>query len=85
MNMNDIADYSTALGRVEVIALDELWGSLGKIDVIKIDLEGIEPDGLRGSVELISKEDLIFCIGQHENDLVCESNETGCLGWIAIN
>jgi FkbM family methyltransferase len=78
--MTDV--ISNSIVDVEVTTLDQLSASFGKIDVIKIDVEGMELDVLLGSAEVIAKDHPIVCLEQHESEFAEEFNETAALDYL---
>ena len=43
-------------GNIEMKTLDEICSSLGKIDLLKIDVEGYELEVLRGALRHLKKQ-----------------------------
>ena len=67
---------------MDVFALDDLSRKLGKVDVMKIDVEGMEMDVLMGARKLISKDRPVICLEQHPSEFSGEFNETESLDWL---
>ena len=67
---------------INVVPLDEISDSVGKIDVMKIDVEGMEMDVLAGAENLIAKDHPIICLEQHSGDFSDGFSETEALDWL---
>lgn len=67
---------------VSVIAFDDLSASVGNIDVMKIDVEGMELDVLIGAKNIIAKDHPIICLEQHKTEFSDRWNETQALDWL---
>lgn len=60
---------------VKVKRLDDLKGGFGRVSFMKIDVEGFEPNVLRGGLELIASEQPIIVLEQAESCFVDGSTE----------
>ena len=67
---------------IDIQPLDTLSKKFGKIDVIKIDVEGMEMDVLLGSKNLIKKHHPIICLEQHSSEFTNERTETEAVDWL---
>jgi FkbM family methyltransferase len=74
--------FSNSVVDIQVTTLDDLSTLLGKIDAIKIDVEGMELDVLLGAAKVISKDHPIICFEQHESEFVSEFNETASIDYL---
>lgn len=77
--MNVASDSSV---EVHIATLDELATSIGRVDVIKIDVEGMELDVLVGAKKVISENLPVVCLEQHDGDFMDEFNETAALDFL---
>ncbi|GLZ41869.1 FkbM family methyltransferase [Actinokineospora sp. NBRC 105648] len=53
-----VPQVETGAVRCEVVPLDELWAARGRprVDAIKVDVEGAEPDVLRGATAILRRD-----------------------------
>ncbi len=77
--MNVVSD---SIVDIEISTLDSMVNLLGKVDVIKIDVEGMELDVLLGATEIISKNHPIICLEQDISEFKNEFNETASLDFL---
>lgn len=56
--------------------------SIGDIKAIKIDVEGMEADVLRGAEKIISSNKPIICFEQHKSEFTNNFRETECIDWL---
>jgi FkbM family methyltransferase len=67
---------------IKIVPLDEMRDVIGRIDVIKIDVEGMEIDVLRGSEKTISASNPVICLEQHRSEFIDKFRETECIDWL---
>ena len=67
---------------IEIVPLDEMLDIIGRIDAIKIDVEGMEIDVLRGSEKTISASKPVICLEQHKSEFIDKFRETECIDWL---
>ena len=61
-------------GRVASVTLDELRGELHAPRVIvKLDVEGAEPQAIEGAKEMIARDDALFLFEDHGKDPTCSA------------
>ena len=73
---------SNSVVDIEINTLDGMSTSLGKIDVMKIDVEGMEFDVLQGAVETIFKDHPVICLEQDASQFTNDFNETAALDFL---
>jgi FkbM family methyltransferase len=62
--------------------LDDLFDDLSNIELIKIDVEGMEYPALKGAEKVIEKFHPVICLEQDEVEFRSEYNETQSLDWL---
>lgn len=62
--------------------LDDLFDDLSNVELIKIDVEGMEYSALKGAEKVISKFHPVICLEQHEAEFHSKHNETEALDWL---
>ena len=62
--------------------LDELIESFRAVSLIKIDVEGMESEALKGAELTISKFHPVICLEQHESEFSDSFKETESLDWL---
>ena len=67
---------------IEIKPLDNDFDSLKKVMLLKIDVEGMEIDVLRGAEKTITKFYPLVCFEQHETDFLNCFNETEVIDWL---
>jgi len=67
---------------IEVKPLDELPDLPERVALIKIDVEGMEIDALKGAEQTIKRCYPIICFEQHERDFVEPFQETEVVDWL---
>jgi len=67
---------------IEIKPLDNDFDSLKKVMLLKIDVEGMEIDVLRGAEKIITKFYPLVCFEQHETDFLNCFNETEVIDWL---
>ena len=67
---------------IEIKPLDNDFDSLKKVMLLKIDVEGMEIDVLRGAEKIITKFYPLICFEQHKTDFLNCFNETEVIDWL---
>lgn len=67
---------------IEVKPLDNDFDSLKKVMLLKIDVEGMEIDVLRGAEKIITKFYPLICFEQHKTDFLKNFHETEVIDWL---
>tara|TARA_B100001029_G_C15004161_1_gene419998 strand:+ start:202 stop:1095 length:894 start_codon:yes stop_codon:yes gene_type:complete len=67
---------------IEIKPLDNDFESLKKVMLLKIDVEGMEIDVLRGAEKIITKFYPLICFEQHKTDFLNCFNETEVIDWL---
>ena len=67
---------------IEIKPLDEFLDKISKLALIKIDVEGMETDVLKGAVKTIDKFNPIICFEQNEWEFTEEFVETEAVEWL---
>jgi len=67
---------------VSIVSLDETSSEFGRVDVIKVDVEGMELDVLLGSVAVLRRDCPVVCIEQHPVQFTTDSSETPSLDFL---
>ena len=67
---------------IEIKPLDNFLDSFKKVMLLKIDVEGMEIDVLRGAEKIITKFYPLVCFEQHETDFLNCFNETEVIDWL---
>ena len=67
---------------IEIKPLDNDFDSLKKVMLLKIDVEGMEIDVLRGAEKIITKFYPLICFEQHKTDFLKNFHETEVIDWL---
>ena len=67
---------------IEIKPLDNFLDSFKKVMLLKIDVEGMEIDVLRGAEKIITKFYPLICFEQHKTDFLDCFNETEVVDWL---
>ena len=67
---------------IEIKPLDNDFESLKKVMLLKIDVEGMEIDVLRGAEKIITKFYPLICFEQHKTDFLKSFHETEAIDWL---
>ena len=67
---------------IEIKPLDNFLDSFKKVMLLKIDVEGMEIDVLRGAEKIITKFYPLICFEQHKTDFLDCFNETEAIDWL---
>ena len=67
---------------IEIKPLDNFLDSFKKVMLLKIDVEGMEIDVLRGAEKIINKFYPLICFEQHKTDFLDCFNETEVVDWL---
>ena len=67
---------------IEIKPLDNFLDSFKKVMLLKIDVEGMEIDVLRGAEKIITKFYPLICFEQHKTDFLDCFNETEAVDWL---
>ena len=67
---------------IEIKPLDNDFDSLKKVMLLKIDVEGMEIDVLRGAEKIIAKFYPLICFEQHKTDFLKSFHETEVIDWL---
>lgn len=67
---------------IEIKPLDNFFDSLKKVMLLKIDVEGMEIDVLRGAEKIITKFYPLICFEQHKTDFLKSFHETEVIDWL---
>ena len=70
------------LVEIEIKPLDEFLDKLSKVALIKIDVEGMEVEALKGAENLINKFNPIICFEQNEWEFTEKFIETEAIDWL---
>lgn len=62
--------------------LDDLLDDFNNLELIKIDVEGMEYSALKGAEKVISKFHPTICLEQHEDEFNSGYNETKAIDWL---
>lgn len=88
-DFNNIGGSSSVIeisgsNEIEILVkpLDDLFEGLGNVELIKIDVEGMEYLALKGAEKVISKFHPVICLEQHESEFNSKYNETESLDWL---
>ena len=67
---------------IEIKPLDNDFDSLKKVMLLKIDVEGMEIDVLKGAEKIITKFYPLICFEQHKTDFLKSFHETEVIDWL---
>lgn len=67
---------------IEIKPLDKNLDSLKNVMLLKIDVEGMEIDVLKGAEKTINKFYPLICFEQHAADFLSHSHETEVIDWL---
>lgn len=67
---------------ISVKPLDEIFDELEDLALIKIDVEGMEYEALKGGEKIISTFHPVVCLEQHESEFDSGHIETAALDWL---
>lgn len=88
-DFNNIGGSSSVMNikggnKIEILVkpLDDLFDELSNVELIKIDVEGMEYSALKGAENVISHFNPVICLEQHEAEFRSEYNETESLDWL---
>jgi FkbM family methyltransferase len=88
-DFNNIGGSSSVIdikgsNEIEILVkpLDDFFDDLSKVELIKIDVEGMEYSALKGAENVISKFHPVICLEQLEAEFRPEYNETEALDWL---
>ncbi|MDD7804229.1 MAG: FkbM family methyltransferase [Endozoicomonas sp. (ex Botrylloides leachii)] len=62
--------------------LDESIDSMSAVSLIKIDVEGMEIEALKGADKVISKFHPVICLEQHQSEFSQNIHETESIAWL---
>ena len=86
---NNLGGSSSAIdilgnNEIEILVkpLDDLFDDLSNVELIKIDVEGMEYSALKGAEKVISKFHPVICLEQHEAEFQSGYIETQSLDWL---
>ena len=76
---------SKYIQQIKIKPLDELLDSLENVSLIKIDVEGMEIESLRGARSIIDKFKPVICFEQHKTEFSDDFSETEVIDWLRQN
>ena len=68
--------------KIQIKPLDEIFDNLSSVNLIKIDVEGMEADVVRGAEKVITKFLPVICFEQHEIDFLSKFHETETIDFL---
>ena len=74
--------YIDNIIKIQVKPLDEIIDTLSNIGLIKIDIEGMEADALKGAEKVITKFRPLICFEQHPEDFLIKFRETEAIDFL---